>query len=402
MKQKQFFQRLCSTFLLSMICLLAFSQGKQIQGVVKDATGEPIIGANVLVKGTTNGMITDIDGNFSLSNVNSQDVIVFSYIGYITQEVTVGDQTTFNIILKEDTETLDEVVVVGYGTMKKSDLTGSISSVSSERIASIGTTSVMGALQGASPGVDITTNSTRPGSSFSIQIRGQNSLNGGNPLYVVDGIVVSDIDFLNPSDIEKIDVLKDASSTAIYGSRGSNGVVIVQTKGASSAKSKLSVSYDGYYGVRSLARIPDFMDGREWIDFRTSNYYTWDATNERYTLKDSDRNGITQNSTSVNQALYDQDYTDWLDLGTRNGSQQNHYVNVSGMGAGITYNLGFGYQTEKGNFENEDMDKFIFKGSIAHKANKYFNTGANFTMSHQVINSGSQYGTVISCVCHLF
>ena len=141
MKQKQFFQRLCSTFLLSMICLLAFSQGKQIQGVVKDATGEPIIGANVLVKGTTNGMITDIDGNFSLSNVNSQDVIVFSYIGYITQEVTVGDQTTFNIILKEDTETLDEVVVVGYGTMKKSDLTGSISSVSSERIASIGTTS---------------------------------------------------------------------------------------------------------------------------------------------------------------------------------------------------------------------------------------------------------------------
>ena len=392
MKQQQFFRRLCSICILSMMCLLAFSQGKQVQGVVKDATGEAIIGANVLVKGTTNGVITDFDGNFALDNVSPQDVIVFSYIGYVSQEVTVGNQTTFNIILKEDTETLDEVVVVGYGTMKKSDLTGSISSVSSDRIASIGTSSVMGALQGASPGVDITTNSTRPGASFNIQIRGQNSLNGGNPLYVVDGIVVSDIDFLNPSDIEKIDVLKDASSTAIYGSRGSNGVVIVQTKGASSAKSQLSVSYDGYYGVRSLARIPDFMDGREWIDFRTSNYYTWDATNGRYVFEDSNKSAITQNSTSVNQALYDQDYTDWLDLGTRNGSQQNHYVNLSGMGAGITYNLGIGYQSEKGNFENEDMDKFIFKGSFAHKANKYFNTGASFTMSHQVINSGSQYG----------
>ena len=392
MNQTAFLRKLCSTFLLSMICLFAFSQGKQIQGVVKDATGEPIIGANVLVKGTTNGVITDFDGNYSLTNVNSQDIIVFSYIGYTSQEIKVGSQTTINVTLKEDTETLEEVVVVGYGTMKKGDLTGSISSVSSERIASIGTSSVMGALQGASPGVDITTNSTRPGASFSIQVRGQNSLNSGNPLYVVDGIVVSDIDFLNPSDIEKIDVLKDASSTAIYGSRGSNGVVIVQTKGASNSKSKLSVSYDGYYGVRAIARIPDFMDGREWIDFRTSNYYTWDATNSRYTLTDTNKNGITQNSKTVNQALYDEDYTDWLDLGTQNGSQQNHYINVSGMGADISYNLGFGYQNEQGNFVNEDMDKFIFKGSIAHKANKYFNTGANFTMSHQVINSGSQYG----------
>lgn len=189
MNQIAFLRKLCSTFLLSMIYLFAFSQGKQIQGVVKDATGEPIIGANVLVKGTTNGVITDFDGNYSLTNVNSQDIIVFSYIGYTSQEIKVGSQTTINVTLKEDTETLEEVVVVGYGTMKKGDLTGSISSVSSERIASIGTSSVMGALQGASPGVDITTNSTRPGASFSIQVRGQNSLNSGNPLYVVDGLL---------------------------------------------------------------------------------------------------------------------------------------------------------------------------------------------------------------------
>ena len=198
--------------------------------------------------------------------------------------------------------------------------------------------------------------------------------------------------YYDPSDIEKIDVLKDASSTAIYGSRGSNGVVIVQTKGAAAAKSKLMVSYDGYYGVREITRIPDFMDGREWTDYRTSKYYAWDETNQNYTLSSSSQTGVTQNSTLVNQALYDQKYTDWLDLGTKNGSQQNHYVNVSGMAQDISYNLGAGYQKEDGNFMKEKMDKYVFKGSINHKASKYFTTGASFTMSHQIVNTGSQYG----------
>lgn len=375
-----------------MFSLIIFAQTKTITGSVKDTLGEPIIGVNVLVKGTTNGTITDFDGNYSLSNVKDEDVLVFSYISYVSQEVKVDARSSIDVVLQEDSQTLDEIVVVGYGTMKKSDLTGSISSVSSERIASIGTSSVMGALQGASAGVDITTNSTRPGAGFNIQVRGQNSLNSGNPLYVVDGVIVGDIDFLNPSDIEKIDVLKDASSTAIYGSRGSNGVVIVQTKGASSSKSKLSISYDGYYGIRKIARTPDFMDGREWIDFRTSRYYTWDATNEIYTLTSSNKQAVTQNSKIVNTALYNEDYTDWLKLGTENGSQQNHYLNISGMSQDISYNIGAGFQREEGNFLREEMNKYIFKGAINHKANKYFSSGANFTMSHQVVNTGSQYG----------
>ncbi|NMA73911.1 MAG: TonB-dependent receptor [Bacteroidales bacterium] len=375
-----------------MFSLIVFAQAKTITGTIKDASGEPIIGANVLVKGTTNGTISDFDGNYSLSNVKDEDILVFSYISYLSQEVKVGVRSSIDIVLKEDSQTLDEIVVVGYGTMKKSDLTGSISSVSSDRIASIGTSSVMGALQGASAGVDITTNSTRPGAGFNIQVRGQNSLNSGNPLYVVDGVIVGDIDFLNPSDIEKIDVLKDASSTAIYGSRGSNGVVIVQTKGASSAKSKLSISYDGYYGVRKIARIPDFMDGREWIDFRTSRYYTWDSANETYILTSSNKQAVTQNSTIVNTALYNEDYTDWLKLGTENGSQQNHYLNISGMSQDISYNIGAGIQKEEGNFLREEMKKYVFKGAINHKANKYFSSGANFTMSHQIVNTGSQYG----------
>jgi len=370
----------------------ASQQTLTVSGTVTDNTGGGLPGVTVVVKGTTNGMVTDFDGNYTLSNVPGDAVLIFSFVGMSTKEVPVAGKSEISVVLEEETIGIEEVVAVGYGTMKKSDLTGSISSVDAERIASVGTSSVMGALQGASAGVDITTNSTRPGAGFSIQVRGQNSLNGGDPLYVVDGVVVDNIDFLNPQDIEKIDVLKDASSTAIYGSRGSNGVVIVQTKGASSAKSKLSISYDGYYGVREIARIPDFMDGREWTDFRTSKYYTWNETNQVYTLPSSSQTAVTQNSTLVNRALYDQNYTDWLDLGTKNGSQQNHYLNISGMGQDISYNVGAGYQKEEGNFQNEKMDKYVFKGSVNHKASEYFSTGASFTMSHQVVNTGSQYG----------
>ncbi|MBP1614311.1 MAG: TonB-linked outer membrane protein, SusC/RagA family [Bacteroidetes bacterium] len=392
MNRKTLAKKAMATFFLSLLCLLSFAQGHLVSGIVTDADGEPMIGVNVVVKGTTNGTITDIEGRFKLSGVSEKSVLMFSYIGYVTQNIAIGNQTSLKVTMADDSKSLEEVVVVGYGVVKKSDLTGSVGTVTAEKIASIGTSSIMGALQGATPGVDITMNSTRPGSGYDIQIRGQNSIEGGNPLYVVDGIVTSGIDFLNPADIERIDVLKDASSTAIYGSRGSNGVVIVQTKGAASVKSKMTVSYDGYYGVRKIARVPDFMDGREWTDFRTSTYYTWDATNLAYTLTASNQKAVTQNSKLVNQALYDQQYTDWLGLGTKDGSQQNHYINIAGSGGNISYNLGVGYQDEEGNFLLEEMNRYTLKGSIEHKASKFFTTGANFALTHQIINTGSQYG----------
>src|SRR5690606_8761543 len=172
----------------------------------------------------------------------------------------------------------------------------------------------------------ISSNSTRPGGGFNIKIRGQNSLTPRNPLYVVDGIVTGDIDFLNPSDIQQIDILKDASSTAIYGSRGSNGVVIIQTKNAGTpGATRSSVTYDGYYGIRELARIPDFMDGREWVDFRTSAYYAY--TNGAYNLPN--RDAILQKSPLLEQRLYNETYEDWLGLGTRSGQQQNHYLSMA-------------------------------------------------------------------------
>src|SRR5690606_21645834 len=330
-------------------------------------------------------------GSFTLTIPTGPDVTLqVSYLGYLAQEVAVGTRQVLTIVMEpDDAAMLDEVVAVGYGTVRKGDLTGSVGSVSAEALTARGTTSVMGALQGAVAGVDISSNSVRPGGGFSIQIRGQNSLEGGNPLYVVDGVVTSNIDFLNPADIEKIDVLKDASSTAIYGSRGSNGVVIVKTKNAGTpGVARTTVTYDGYYGVRELARIPDFMDGREWVDFRTSAYYAFE--NGEYVLPN--RNVILQESPLLERRLYEENYEDWLGLGTRTGHQQNHYLGIAGSTESLAYNLGVGYQNEVGNFIYEDLDRYNLKLSVEHRTSEYFSAGASVNLIQSTNNLGSQYG----------
>ena len=217
--------------ILSTEIVQGIQQGQiKVTGIVKDANGEPIIGANVIVKGQSTGTITDIDGRFVLDTPKDA-ILQITYIGYVSQEVKVSGKKELNIILKEDTETLDEVVVVGYGTMKKRDITGSVSSVNTSVLTAGSTPSAADALQGRIAGVNIQKNAGRPGGSYSIQIRGVSSIKNKNsgPLYVIDGIPTSEgMNDLNPSDIETIDVLKDASATAIYGSRGANGVVIVK------------------------------------------------------------------------------------------------------------------------------------------------------------------------------
>lgn len=368
-------------------------QGKPISGIVSDGSGEPLPGVTVFLKGSTQGTITDANGHYEIAVSDEKAVLIFSFVGMKSQEIPVGSQTTINVALESEVIGLEEVVAIGYGVMKKSDLTGSVGTVSSDVLVAKGTTSVMSALQGTVPGVNITTNSARPGGSFSIQIRGQNSMEEGNPLYVVDGVVTDDIDFLNPSDIEKIDILKDASSTAIFGSRGSNGVILVQTKSATSVKTaKMSVTYDGYYGLRSIARIPEFMDGREWIDFRTSAFYSWNTTKGTYEMTASNQKSILQSSAILNQRLYEEDYEDWIGLATRDGKQQNHYINVAGNTKDITYNIGLGYQNEQGNFIEEELDRYNIKISVNHRPSKYFQSGATANISQTTFDAGSEYG----------
>ena len=380
---------------LAMIVLygtVSYGQTRRVSGTVTDNSGVPLIGVSIMVKGTNQGTSTGEDGTFSLElPAQGESVLRIGFLGYKSQEVYVDDlKQAMEVVLEaDDAAMLDEVVAVGYGTIRKGDLTGSVGSVSADALVARGTTSVMSALQGAVAGVDISSNSVRPGGGFNIQIRGQNSLAGGAPLYVVDGVVTSDINFLNPADIEQIDVLKDASSTAIYGSRGSNGVVIVKTKNAGTPGSpRTTITYDGFYGIRELARIPDFMDGREWVDFRTSAFYEFREGN--YVLPN--RDVILQQSPLLERRLYEERYEDWLKLGTRSGQQQNHYLGIAGSTDKLSYNLGIGYQNEEGNFINETLDRYNLKLSVEHQASTMFSTGASVNLIQGINNSGSEFG----------
>ena len=259
-------------------------QGKKVTGVVVDGAGIPVIGANVIVKGTTNGTITDFDGNFTLENVPADGVLVVSYIGYLSQEIPVGDQSAINVTLKEDTQALDEVVVVGYGTMRKSDVTGSISTAKGEDMLKAQNFSALDNLRGKAAGVNIFSNSSQPGAYGSrVVIRGQATINASSdPLYVVDGVVMENFYLMNPNDIESMEVLKDASATAIYGARGANGVIMVTTKRGKKGDKGVQVSYAGSVSVAHRASKMDAMNAQEWCDAfmeGIENENKWGGTN---------------------------------------------------------------------------------------------------------------------------
>ena len=395
MDLKSLTRRAALTILSSMLCLVAFAQNHQVTGTIRDAAGEPMIGVNVLEKGTTNGTITDFDGNYSLS-VDGNGVLVFSYIGFQSQEIAVANKTKIDVTMAEDTETLEEVVVVGYGVMKKNDLTGSVGSVDTEKLVSKGAPTVMESLQGSVPGVNITQSSGRTGGGFNIEIRGRSSTNSDTtPLYVVDGVICDDIDFLNQQDIERIDILKDASSTAIYGSRATAGVVMVTTKSGSgvgqSGARKPTVTYDGYYGIATTPRMPDFQNAEEFARYRLFTFEGWAEggttayANPIYGAADFKQAllyNVERDVNRLNEMLANGETYDWPGLVTRTGAQQNHYLSVSGAGEAVSYHLGVGYQDDKGIYEGDEESKINFKGSVDAKINKYVSAGFNFNMAY--------------------
>lgn len=379
----------------------SFSSAQQenriIKGKVIDEKGETLIGVSILVKGTTIGTVTDFDGNFSLE-VPKNGTLVISYVGYKSQEIKVSGRTDFAITLASDNKLLDEVVVVGYGVVKKSDLTGSVGSVKSETIAAKGSTSVMESLQGQVAGVNISQSSSRAGDGFKIQIRGKSSLNEAEPLYVIDGVVCDNMDFLSPMDIEKVDVLKDASSTAIYGSRATNGVVMITTKKGASDESKATVSYDGYYGVKTVANMPDFMDGDSFLNWRFWRYLesSMDANTGQTTWNMTDANyeNFWGGGSPVIKSMYqNKNYTDWTDLVTRTGAQQNHFVNITGNAKNISYRVGLGYQDEKGVLY-DGYNRWNLKGAVDHKISDKVSAGFSTNMATSLKESGSNYSVL--------
>ncbi len=377
--------------LLLAVAHLGYAQTIRVTGkVTAGDDGSPVPGATVLVQGTTNGTITDINGDYSLQVDDPNAVLVFSYVGYLTEEIPVNNRSVIDISLMADITELMEVVVVGYGTVQKKDLTGSVAVVDGSSIAERGTVSPLQAVQGQVAGVDISAGSGRAGSDFSIQIRGQNSLVGGSPLYVVDGVIVDNINFINPQDIERMDILKDASSTAIYGSRGSNGVVLVTTKQGTGVKGGANISYDGYVGVRQNVRQPDFMDGDEWFRFRQNTFIMQNLSTGNY---DETIGGLANAPYITARRVALKEYTDWPSHFLQTGLQQNHWISASGVTSDsrMSYVLGGGYQEEKGNLLKDHFSQYNFKASINHRINDQWTAGASFNFSLSETERGSQH-----------
>ena len=371
---------------------MAVQQNKQVTGNVVDATGEPIIGANIVVKGTTNGTITDFDGNFTLTDVPANGILVISYIGYLSQEIPVGDQAAINVILKEDTQTLDEVVVVGYGTMRKSDVTGSISTAKGEDMLKAQNFSALDNLRGKAAGVNIFSNSSQPGAYGSrVVIRGQATINASSdPLYVVDGVVMENFYLMNPNDIESMEVLKDASATAIYGARGANGVIMVTTKRGKKGGEGIQVSYQGSVSLAHRARKMDVMNSQEWCDAfmqGIENENRWGGFNWSTNRADwfTDRRFFDENG----NPLYD---TDWQDEATRTAISHNHQLNVQQAGEKSSMGAFLNYTDNQGIMLNTYSKRLNAKLAYDADPTKWLSTSINLSVNHTWGNSTPEEG----------
>lgn len=363
----------------------AVQQTKKITGVVSDAMG-PIIGANVLEKGTTNGVITDIDGNFAL-NVKPGATIVVSFIGYVSQEIKITNQTTVNITLKEDSEMLDEVVVVGYGTMKKSDLSGASVSMSEDKIKGSIITNLDQSLQGRAAGVTAVSTSGAPGSSSSIRVRGQATINANaEPLYVIDGVIVqsqgqsgssyglgdalgngsvstiSPLSTINPADIVSMEILKDASATAIYGAQGSNGVVLITTKRGKAGEAKFT--YDGMFAVQRQTKRLDMMNLREYATYYNDLANMGEISDPSNYYADPSLLGVG---------------TNWQDAIFQTALQHQHQISAQGGTEKIQYYVSASYMDQDGTIIGSNFNRYSFRANLDAQLKKWLKLGLTAT-----------------------
>ena len=387
MNLKELARKAVSTLFLSMLCLVAFAQ--TATGLVKDKTGEPMIGVNVLVKGTTNGTITDFDGKFSIPDVPSNATLVVSYIGYLTKEVKSGKNLV--IVLEEDTKTLDEVVVIGYGTVKRRDLTGSVASVTGDKLAANPVANVAQALQGQLPGVSVTSQDGRPGAGMSIRIRGGGSITQSNdPLFIVDGVQVSGIDDIPADNIESIDVLKDAASTAIYGARGANGVILVTTKGGKDGR--VSVKYNMYYQMKENPKLLETMDPYDYV------YNTWAYMKS---LGDSYGDGVARYFGLGSK--YGNHLNEYKNMTTHNyindlmqtASSWNHDVSLSGGTDKTKFYSSVNYMDDEGIRVKSGFQRWNANFKLTQKINKKLTADFDLRYSEIEIN-GSGFGNATS------
>ena len=358
--------KLLLTLLVLLMSTNAFAQRLTATGKVTDAAGLEVIGASVLEKGTANGVVTNLDGEFSLS-VGQNATLVISFIGYKTIEVKAT--TNMNITLQEDNELLDEVVVIGYGSVKRKDVTTAVSTVSTKDLDQRPIVSAAQALQGKAAGVSVMQPSGEPGGGMSIRVRGTTSFNGSNdPLYVVDGVPVDNINFLSPNDIESLSILKDASSAAIYGSRAANGVVLITTKAGAEGNAKVALNVQ--YGMTKVAKSMDALNTEQYRELQK----------EIGAVNPAALEGLT-------------DQTDWFDEVYKTGQTQNYQVSVSNGNEKMKYFLSAGYLNEKGILEGTYFKRYSFRANIDNQIRSWLNVSANISYSDNIGNTGIISGT---------
>lgn len=349
---------------------------KSVSGTITSESGEKLPGVNVVVKGTQRGTTSNENGNFTLSVPDDNTVLTFSFIGYEKQEVVIGNQTAINVVLKADNMSLNELVVVGYGEVKKSDLTGAVASVQSQDIVRSNPVMASKAIQGQVAGATVTKSSNKPGAGYNITIRGENTINNSTePLIVIDGLMGGNLNNLNPNDIQSMDVLKDASSTAIYGSRGANGVVIVTTKKGISGKPR--VSYDSYVGVKIPNHIPKLMTSQQFYKATYTDRILEGAVGATFTAEELAN--IEAGKT-----------TDWVDLITKPAFQTSQNISVSGGTEKTTYRFSGGYLKEDGNVLYTGFKRYNLNAGLDSRLGKHFKVGFTSYVTYSDQNVGSQ------------
>jgi len=351
---KRFILLLLATFFLS---IPGFSQNRTVSGKVISADEGALPGVNVTIQGTTNGTVTDVDGNYTIAVNSDNDVLSFTFVGYKTQLVNVGSQTTINVTLESDITVLQDVVVIGYGTVKKSDLTGAVSSVRGSDLTKIPSVSPEQALQGKVAGVQVTSSTGAPGAPVAVRIRGTGTFNSASPIYVVDGVILDDISFLNSNDIQSMEVLKDASATAIYGSRGANGVIMITTKQGKLGNETPTINFSADYSMQVLQKKIDLLSGSQFA-----------------TIVNEITPGTYNNVNAVPN-------TDWQDQIFRNAPMQNYQMSASGASSKIQYYFGAAYFNQDGIIPKSNYERLSVRMNNVYNLSKHVRLGNNLTLA---------------------
>lgn len=396
--------RILLTFLMGMVWLCAIGQTYTIKGTVSAVEdGEPLIGATVAVKGKSVGVTTDIDGNYIIT-LKGKTTLVYSYVGYESVERKVDSDETINVAMKSNANELDELVVVGYGVVKKSDLTGSVASVNSDKLDKTPAASLSNALQGQVAGVTVNSLTGRPGAGAEVRIRGVGTVNGASPIYVVDGVIADDIDFLSPNDIEHIEVLKDASATAIYGARGANGVIIVTSK-TGKRNERAHISFNGYIGFQQRWKKLKVMNAKDYADtyvaingnasakkiYNEQGFNAW--LNMYQGLRSSDYYPTVYNAeTNPDGFDYSTVDTDWQDEVFRTGMIQNYHLAVDGGSDKATYSMSASWFGQEGIVIGSDYQRFTARLNTSYQAFPWLKLGENITVMSSTAKNAYESG----------